>query len=430
LHLGRQFFSSNCKVSTHVDWCLTNQALECLCADGDNVEDEQEHAELFDEFDEGDDLECDLAAALSTADRKAADANSLDFQEHVQQVGSSGLTVGPFRTPIEPCTSSNFNFNYSFGLCVAMDKIWLITATIQHLFGDDTLESMTQRFIRRWSGGVFANANTGAGKLLEHGMICGNPLRKKKRADEWYAKAKLIDPDAKYPMFQTPCGYIGEQSGHTLSCGHSCMGQLAIGQNATEKPNMPMRQAFLYCTALGIPGHFKPSGRQRCIKANAELYQLTYQVCKAGYNIFEHPDKFKAVLEPRMVILEFVVEAFLYTQLMVSRVNDTPFPYQRVYAQPTSTPSRGRGRGKGRASSQRGAGKGGAPKGSSSATPKRPAKALEHSSMQKKPKPAAPATNEHENLIKRMCEKSGLPVDQLLNSFVAKAPGPAVVIPK
>ena len=78
--------------------------------------------ELFD-FDEGDDLECDLAAALSPDDRKAADENSLDFQEHVQQVGSSGLTVGPFRTPIEPCTSSNFNFNYSFGLCVAMDKI-------------------------------------------------------------------------------------------------------------------------------------------------------------------------------------------------------------------------------------------------------------------------------------------------------------------
>jgi hypothetical protein len=385
---------------------------------------ENEAEDLFD-FDEGDDLEPDLAAALSPADRQAADLNSLDFQEHVQQVGSSGLTVGPFRTPIEPCTSSNFNFNYSFGLCVAMDKIWLITAVILHLFGDDILEAMKQRFIRRWSGGVFANANTGAGKLLDHGMICGNPLRKKKRADEWYAKAKLIDADAKYPVFQTPCGYIGEQSGHTLSCGHSCMGQLAIGQNATEKPNMPMRQAFLYCTALGIPGHFKPAGRQRCIKANAELYQLTYQVCKAGFNIFEHPDKFKAVLEPRMVILEFVVEAFLYTQLMVSRVNDTPFPYQRVYAQPTSTPSQGRGRGRGRASSQRGAGKGGAPKGSSSATPKRLGKALEQSSMQKKPKPAAAAVNKHEVLIKQMCDRSGLPVDQLLKTFVAKAPAPA-----
>jgi hypothetical protein len=106
------------------------------------------------------------------------------------------------------------------------------------------------------------------------------------------------------------------------------------------------------------------------------------------------------------------------------------FPYQRVYAQPTSTPPRGKGKGRGRASSQRGAGKGRAPKGPSSATPKRPAKALEQSSMQKKPKPAAPATNEHENLIKRMCEKSGLPVSQLLDSFVAKAPGPAVGIPK
>ena len=60
-----------------------------------------------------------------------------------------------------------------------MDKIWLITAVILQLFGGDILEGMIQRFIRRWSGGVFANANTGAGKLLEHGMICGNPLRKK-----------------------------------------------------------------------------------------------------------------------------------------------------------------------------------------------------------------------------------------------------------
>ena len=110
---------------------------------------------------------------------------------------------------------------------------------------------------------------------------------------------------------------------------------------------------------------------------------------------------------------------------MVSRVNDTPFPYQRVYAQPTSTPSQGRGRGRGRANSQRGAGKGGAPKGSSSATPKRLGKALEQSSMQKKPKPVVPVVNEHGDLIKRMCEKSGLPVGELLNSFVAKAPGPA-----
>ena len=110
---------------------------------------------------------------------------------------------------------------------------------------------------------------------------------------------------------------------------------------------------------------------------------------------------------------------------MVSRVNDTPFPYQRVYAQPTSTPSQGRCRGRGRANSQRGAGKGGAPKGSSSATPKRSAKPLEQSSMQKKPKPAAPAANEHGDLIKRMCEKSGLSADELLNSFVANKPGPA-----
>ena len=261
---------------THDDWCLTNHELECLCAEPVvHVDDDNANKDFFD-FDEGDDLVCDLAAALSSDDRKAADENCLEFDEHVAQVGSSGLTVGPFRTPIEPCTSSNFNFNYYFGLCVALDKIWLITVVILQLFGDEILEGMKQRFVRRWSGGVFANANTGPGKLLEHGMVCGNPLRKKKRADEWYAKAKLHDPDVKYPVFQTPCGYIGEQSGHTLSCGHSCMGQLAIGQNATEKPNMPMRQAFLYCTSLGIPGHFKPAGRQRCIKANAELYQLTY----------------------------------------------------------------------------------------------------------------------------------------------------------
>ena len=132
-----------------------------------------------------------------------------------------------------------FNFNYTFGAAIAMDKIWLITAVISHLFGADVLDKMISRFIRRWSGGAFvntfANANTGAGKLLEHGMVAGNPLRKKKRADEWYGKAKLLDPAAKYPMFQTPCGYIGEQSGHTLSCDHSCLGQIAIGQNATEK---------------------------------------------------------------------------------------------------------------------------------------------------------------------------------------------------
>ena len=205
-----------------------------------------------------------------------------------------------------------------------MDKIWLITAVISHLFGADVLDKMIARFIRRWYG--------------VHGMVAGNPLRKKKRADEWFGKARLIDPAAKYPMFQTPCGYIGEQSGHTLSCGHSCLGQIAIGQNATEKQNMPMRQAFFYCTALGVPGHFKPQGlgRQRCIKANAEIYQLTYKICHAGFNIFEHPEKITAVLEPRLEILEFVVEAYLHTELMVSRVNGTKFPYVREYSQPTN----------------------------------------------------------------------------------------------
>ena len=64
----------------------------------------------------------------------------------------------------------------------------------RHLFGADVLDKIIKRFIRRWFGGVFANANTGAGKLLEHGMVAGNPLRKKRRADEWYGKAKLLDP--------------------------------------------------------------------------------------------------------------------------------------------------------------------------------------------------------------------------------------------
>ena len=382
----------------------------------------EENFDEFDEFDEGDDLEPDIAASLSNEDRRKADKNCLEFDSHVAQVSSSGLTVGPFRTPIEPCTSSNFNFNYSFGLCVANDKIWLITAVINQLFGLPILEEMQQRFVRRWSGGIFANANIGAGKLLEHGMICGNPLTKKKKADEWYAKKKLIDPDAKYPTFMTPCGYVGEQSGHTLACGHSCMGQLAIGQNATEKANMPMRQAFLYCTANGIPGHFKPAGRQRCIKANAELYQITYNVCKAGYNIFEHPEKFTAVLEPRMVVLEFVVEAYLYTELMVSRVNGTSFPFEREYAQPVHNNSRGRGRSRG--SSQRGAGTGGAPKASSAATPKRKPGSLEASSQSKKPKPSDSDNNKSADIIKRMCEQSGLEPGQLLNQFINKFPMP------
>ena len=205
---------------------------------------DNEYGADLEEFDEGDDLEPELAASLSTANREAADANSDAFDLHVSQVGSSGLTVGPFRTPIEPCTSANFNFNYTFGAAVALDKIWLITDVITHLFGADVLDKMVKRFIRRWSNGIYSNANTGAGKLLPHGMIAGNPIRKRERADAWFGKAKLLDPAAKYPMFTTPCGYIGEQSGHTLSCGHGCLGQIAIGQNATEKANMPMRQAF------------------------------------------------------------------------------------------------------------------------------------------------------------------------------------------
>ena len=387
------------------------------------IEAEDEIEDDLLDFDEGDDLEPELGVALSNEDRQAADKNCLQFDAHVAQVSSSGLTVGPFRTPIEPCTSSNFNFNYSFGLCVATDKIWLITAVIEHLFGSTVLQEMQARFVRRWSGGVFANANTGAGKLLEHGMICGNPIKKKARADEWFAKKRLHDPEAVYPTFQTPCGYIGEQSGHTLSCGHSCMGQIAIGQNATEKSNMPMRQAFLYCTANGVPGHFKPAGRQRCIKANAELYQITYQVCMAGYNIFDHPEKFKAVLEPRMVILEFVVEAYLYTELMVSRVNATTFPFTREYAQPAHT-TRGRGRGRGR-SSQRGAGKSGAPQSSLASTPKRQtAHSLEATSQNKRAKPTPTVTSKHSDILNRMCESSGLQPEQLLEQFINKHPMP------
>ena len=164
----------------------------------DNVEED-----LFD-FDEGGDLECDLAAALSSGDRKVADENCLKFDEHVAQVGSSGLAVGPFRTPIEPCTSSNFNFNHSFGLCVAMDKVWLITGVTLQLFGDEILEVMKQRFICRWSRGCSRQCKYWSWQMIEHGMICGNPLKKKKVADEWYAKAKLHDPEAKYPVFQTP----------------------------------------------------------------------------------------------------------------------------------------------------------------------------------------------------------------------------------
>ena len=402
------------------DWYFTHPETSCLADEQDEQaeQSEEEFEQEFEEFDEGDDLEPDLAASLSTADREAADKNCLEFDKHVAEVGSSGLTVGPFRTPIEPCTSAGYNFNYTFGLAVATDKIWLVTDVITHLFGPSVLDKMIQRFVRRWSGGVYSNANTGAGRLLEHGMIAGNPLKKKQKADEWFAKARMHNPDAVYPMFTTPCGYIGEQSGFTLSCGHSCLGQIAIGQNATEKANMPMRQAFLYCTALGIPGHFKPQGRQRCIKANAEIYQLSYKICTGGFNIFEHPEKFTAVLEPRLEILEFVVESYLYTELMVCRVNGKTFPYSREYSQPNHLPAQtGRGRGRGRPKSGRGAGKGVALQSTPSATPKRSAKPMETVSQQKKLK----GDRSHAEIMQEMCNKSGLDPEALLRQFVSNA---------
>ena len=111
----------------------------------------------------------------------------------VSQVGSSGLIAGPFRTPIEPCTYANFNFNYTFGAAVALDKIWLITDVISHLFGALVLDKMIKRFIRRWSNGIYSNANTGAGKLLPHGMIAGNPIRKRERADAWQTAPTWYD---------------------------------------------------------------------------------------------------------------------------------------------------------------------------------------------------------------------------------------------
>ena len=135
---------------------------------------------------------------------------------------------------------------YTFGTAGAMDKIWLITAVIVHLFGAGALDKMIKIFIRRWSGGVFANTNSAAaGKRIGHGMVAGNPLRKKEPADEWYGKAKLLDPAAKYPMPQTPCGCIGEQSGHhdTLSCGHSCLGRLSLGK-------MPQKSKRAYETSI------------------------------------------------------------------------------------------------------------------------------------------------------------------------------------
>ena len=83
-------------------------------AAGSEIEVDNVDEDIFD-FDEGGDLECDISAALSSDGRKAADKNCLEFDEHVAQVGSPGLIVGPFRTPIEPCTSSNINFDCSFG---------------------------------------------------------------------------------------------------------------------------------------------------------------------------------------------------------------------------------------------------------------------------------------------------------------------------
>ena len=207
------------------EWGFTHSESPVLAEEleGLDVPVGNEYGDDFEEFDKGDDLEPELAASVSTANREAADANSDAFDLHVSQVGSSGLTVGPFRTPIEPCTSANFNFNYTLGADVALDKIWLITDAITHLVGADVLDKMVKRFIRRWSNGIYSNANTGAGKPLPHGMIAGNPIRKRERADAWFGKAKLLDPAAKYPMFTTPCGYIGEQSGHTFSCGHGCL---------------------------------------------------------------------------------------------------------------------------------------------------------------------------------------------------------------
>ena len=165
------------------DWFFTHPHSSVLAEELEELEmqnDEEFEAE-FEEFDEGDDLEPDLAASLSTADREAADKNCLAFDKHVSEVGFSGLTIGPFRTPIEPCTSANYNFNCTFGAAVAPDKIRLITNVISHLFGAFVLKKMVQRFIRRWSGGVFSNADTSADKLLEHGMIAGNPNRKNRK---------------------------------------------------------------------------------------------------------------------------------------------------------------------------------------------------------------------------------------------------------
>ena len=58
-------------------------------------------------------------------------------------------------------------------------------------------------------------------------------------------------------------------------------------------------------------------------------------------------------------------------------------------------------------------------KDAAAATPKRVGKTLEQSSMQKKAKPAEPAANKHGDIIKQMCQRSGLPAEQLLDQFIA-----------
>ena len=80
--LGRQPLSSNCKVSV-----LTTIGVEPIMSlsvftAGSEIGVDNVEEDLFD-FDEGDDLECDLAAALLSDDRKAADKNCLKFDEHV-----------------------------------------------------------------------------------------------------------------------------------------------------------------------------------------------------------------------------------------------------------------------------------------------------------------------------------------------------------
>ena len=80
------------------DWYFTHPETSCLADEQEEQAEQNEEGfeQEFEEFDEGDDLEPDLAASLSTADREAADKNCLVFDKHVSEVGSSGLTVGPF----------------------------------------------------------------------------------------------------------------------------------------------------------------------------------------------------------------------------------------------------------------------------------------------------------------------------------------------